>query len=100
MNDLPAMPGQGGERSAPAPGGQRRGHQTDLLMTMAALLDRSRAERKAQAIGSVAWVLVWMFPLLTSIGAIASGRVTPAWPAIAGLVVFVPVYLFVMVAGF
>ncbi len=61
---------------------------------------RPQAERNFGAIGGIAWIVVWMFPLLAPIGAVAGGKVSPAWPAAIGLAVFVLAYVFTMIVGF
>jgi two-component system sensor histidine kinase DesK len=69
-------------------------------MSMPEGRERPQAERNLGAIGGIAWIVVWMFPLLAPIGAVAGGKVSPAWPAAVGLVVFVLAYVLTMIVGF
>jgi two-component system sensor histidine kinase DesK len=61
---------------------------------------RSQAERNFGALGGIAWIVIWMFPLLSPIGAVVGGKVAPAWPAAVGLVAFGLAYVFTMIVGF
>jgi two-component system, NarL family, sensor histidine kinase DesK len=69
-------------------------------MSMPEGRERSQAERNFGAVGGIAWIVVWMFPLLAPIGAVVGGNVSPAWPAVVGLVVFVLAYVLTMIVGF
>ena len=61
---------------------------------------RSQAERNFGALGGIAWIVIWMFPLLGPIGAVIGGKVSPVWPAAVGLVLFGLAYVFTMIVGF
>jgi two-component system sensor histidine kinase DesK len=69
-------------------------------MSMAEARERSQAERNLGVIGGVAWIVIWMFPLLQPVGAVVQGTVSPVWPAAVGLVVFGLLYVFTMIIGF
>ncbi|MDT5036040.1 MAG: two-component system, NarL family, sensor histidine kinase DesK [Micromonosporaceae bacterium] len=77
-----------------------RGFRPTGEPTVAGRTLRTRAERSARAVGGLAWLIVWMFPLANPIGAVVGGQVSPRWPAAAGLALFVSLYLIVVIAGF